>query len=376
MPHVLRYTSRSMGDRIVILSTGGTGGHIYPAVSVAKELQKHDFDTVLMGQLQGMEERIAFESGLSFWGVQAGKLDRSRPNPMEFIRAGKGFLQARALLKQRRPLAVVGFGGFASLPGTLAAQSLGIPTVLHEQNAKLGLAQKMAKHCAVKIATAYPKVEGVRSSVWVGMPTREECIPKQQALAQLGLQENRLTALIMGGSQGSLALNRLLPPLLEKQFGPDGCLPTGRKIQVIHATGPQHLDGVVSQTQHLPWYHAHGFVDAVAAWSCADIGITRGGTGTLSEAAFHGVPLAIVPLPSSAEGHQFSNAQAVQTAGAGYVIEQSNIGALTDTIDTMLDEHNHTEMQKAAKRLSPEGATQRLADTIMATISCKYGTTH
>ncbi|WP_034353730.1 UDP-N-acetylglucosamine--N-acetylmuramyl-(pentapeptide) pyrophosphoryl-undecaprenol N-acetylglucosamine transferase, partial [Deinococcus phoenicis] len=132
---------------LVVMATGGTGGHIYPAVATARELMVRGHEALLLGQRGGMEERVAAEQGLAFHGVDAGKLARSgqgRPDPRELLRAGRGVAEARAFLKGAQPGAVVGFGGFASLPGVLAAQSLGLPTVLHEQNARLGLTQRLA----------------------------------------------------------------------------------------------------------------------------------------------------------------------------------------------------------------------------------------
>ncbi len=113
------------------MATGGTGGHIYPAVATARELMARGHGALLLGQRGGMEERVAAEQGLPFHGVDAGKLARSgqgRPDPRELLRAVRGVAEARSFLREAQPGAVVGFGGFASLPGVLAAQSLGLPT--------------------------------------------------------------------------------------------------------------------------------------------------------------------------------------------------------------------------------------------------------
>lgn len=147
------------------------------------------------------------EQGLPFEGVDAGKLARSgqgRPDPRELLRAGQGVLQARSLLNRLKPGVVVGYGGFASLPGVLAAQSLGVPTVLHEQNARLGLTQRLAVRKARAVGTAYERVIGLdaKLATMVGMPVREERLPRAEALARLGLQEGPLTIFVMGGSQG------------------------------------------------------------------------------------------------------------------------------------------------------------------------------
>lgn len=358
-----------------VMATGGTGGHIYPAVAVAQELIRRGHSAALLGQQGGMEQGAAERAGLEFYGVDAGKLARSgqgRPDPRELLKAAGGVVQARRWLSERRPTAVVGYGGFASLPGVLAAQSLGIPTVLHEQNAHLGLTQRLAAGRARAVGTAYEEVIGLPSGKGqlVGMPIREERLSRSEALERLStsgihLDPERLTLLVMGGSQGSLALNEGVPPVLREVLA--GGRWHGEPVQVLHSTGPRWLDTVAPTVADLPWYHVSGFVDAPAAWSVANLGITRAGTGTLAEAAFHGVPLVMVPLPESAEDHQFHNAQAVEKAGAGRLVKQvaldSELGERV--LECGLSGTRH-EMQEAARQRSPEGAAARMADLLEA----------
>ena len=352
--------------RRVVLCSGGTGGHIYPAVATAQELARRGYGVTLLGQAGGMEERVAAEQGLDFFGVSAGKFARSASglDPRQAYRAVRGLAQARRFLKSQRPGLVLGFGGFASLPGVLAAQSLGLPTVLHEQNARLGLTQRLAVRRARVVATAYPQVAGLRpaKAMPVGMPVREERLPRPEALAQLGLQRGPLTVFVMGGSQGSVALNNTVPGVLRELFGGAGLTPDD-SVQVLHATGPRWLVEVAPQVQTLPWYRVGGYVDAVAAWSAADLAITRAGTGTLAEAAYHGVPLIMVPLPASAEDHQRYNARAVEAAGAGRLVEQDSVSrALGAVVLECLEKGTRAAMHDAALRRSPQGAAHRLAD--------------
>ncbi|MFC3603600.1 undecaprenyldiphospho-muramoylpentapeptide beta-N-acetylglucosaminyltransferase [Deinococcus soli (ex Cha et al. 2016)] len=369
---------------LVVMATGGTGGHIYPAVATARELSRRGHEVLLLGQRGGMEERVSREQGLPFEGVDAGKLARSgqgRPDPRELLRAGQGVLQARSVLNRLKPGVVVGYGGFASLPGVLAAQSLGVPTVLHEQNARLGLTQRLAVRKARAVGTAYERVIGLDAQLatMVGMPVREERLPRAEALARLGLQEGPLTIFVMGGSQGSLFLNQTVPDVLRHVFGPEGLLPppapgvvdldftgAGRGgVQVLHSTGPRWIAEVAPGVRDLEWFEAAGYVDAVAAWSVADLAITRAGTSTLAEAAFHGVPLVMVPLPESAENHQFHNAQAVQAAGAGVVVEQRSASeALGRAVLECAAAGTRASMREAALGRAQTGAAGRFADLI------------
>lgn len=375
------------------MATGGTGGHIYPAVATARELGARGHETLLLGQLGGMEERIAAEQGLAFQGVEAGKLARSgqgRADPRELMRASRGILQARAFLARLRPAAVVGFGGFASLPGVLAAQSLGVPTVLHEQNARLGLTQRLAVRRAVAVGTAYDQVVGLSAgkAQLVGMPVREERMDRAEARRKLGLQDGPLTILVMGGSQGSLFLNNAVPDTLHNIFGEEGLVEhelgvmtphidldfgrgaavgpaLGGGVQVLHATGPRWLPEVIHRVRDLDWYHVTGYVDALAAWSAADLAVTRAGTSTLAEAAFHGVPLVMVPLPESSENHQYLNAVKVQQAGAGRVVEQKRAPeSLGATVLECAAAGTRIAMRTAALRRAQVGAAARFADLI------------
>ncbi|WP_309571393.1 undecaprenyldiphospho-muramoylpentapeptide beta-N-acetylglucosaminyltransferase [Deinococcus sp.] len=379
---------------VVVLATGGTGGHIYPAVASARALMARGHEALILGQQGGMEERVAAEQGLNFHGVDAGKLARSgqgRADPRELLRAGAGVFQARSLLSRLKPGVVVGFGGFASLPGVLAAQALGIPTVLHEQNARLGLTQRLAVRRAKAVGTAYPEVVGLdpRRGTLVGMPVREERLPRAEALARLGLQVGPLTIFVMGGSQGSLFLNNAVPDTLRNIFGGEGLVDhelgvmtpridldfggspgpltpeLGAGVQVIHSTGPRWMAEVSPRVRDLDWYHVSGYVDAVAAWSAADLAITRGGTGTLAEAAFHGVPLIMVPLPESAENHQWHNAMTVQRAGAGRVVEQARVGeALGAAVLECAAAGTRIAMRSAALKRSQPGAAERFANLV------------
>ncbi|PNY80338.1 undecaprenyldiphospho-muramoylpentapeptide beta-N-acetylglucosaminyltransferase [Deinococcus koreensis] len=382
---------------LVVLATGGTGGHIYPAVATARELISRGHGALILGQAGGMEERVAAEQGLEFRGVQAGKLARSgqgKADPRELLRAARGVWQARTLLSGLRPGAVVGFGGFASLPGVLAAQSLGIPTVLHEQNARLGLTQRLAVGRAQAVGTAYAEVVGLeaRKATLVGMPVREERMERGEALDRLGLQDGPLTIFVMGGSQGSLFLNNTVPdtlrnifggeglvqhelgvmtPRIDLDFGPDrSALDLGAGVQVLHSTGPRWLADVAPRVRGLDWYHAAGYVDAVAAWSVADLAITRAGTGTLAEAALHGIPLIMVPLPESSENHQWHNAMSVQRAGAGRVVEQAKVGeALGAAVLECAAAGTRIAMRSAAVKRSQPGAAARFADLIERQLS-------
>lgn len=365
---------------LVLLSTGGTGGHIYPAVALAQALTARGCEVAFIGQRGGMEARLVSAEAFPFWGVRAGKWDRGRPDPRQAVRAALGLKDALGVVRRLRPALVVGFGGFASFPGLAAARLLGVPWALHEQNAYPGLVTRLfargARFLAVaqtEVAAHLPRAARARV-VHVGMPVRETRVPKREARRRLGLPETGTLTLVLGGSQGSLSLNRTVPEAFA-QLGSelDPHLEVAPHV-VLHSSGAAHLEAVTQTVRgrlapaQRGRYQVAGYLDTVLAWSAADLGVTRAGTGTLAEAAFHGVPLIMIPLSTAAEDHQLHNAQAVARAGAGTVLTERDLnpGALAAAWRALLAPEARAHASKAARERSPEGAAARLGERVLA----------
>jgi UDP-N-acetylglucosamine--N-acetylmuramyl-(pentapeptide) pyrophosphoryl-undecaprenol N-acetylglucosamine transferase len=354
---------KSEGVR-VLLATGGSGGHIYPALAVAGELERRGAEAVFVGQARGMEARLVGETPYAFYGVRAGKWDRTKPDPRQAWQAVMGVGDAYRIVKRLRPQVALGFGGFASFPGLAGALRSGVPFALHEQNAFPGRVTRWLQGRARLIATAQAEVHArlprARRLEHVGMPIREIRVPRREARAQLGLAEDGKLALVMGGSQGSLSLNRAVPAAYR------GLPPEAREdLTVLHSSGPRWEDGLTEKVADLPHYHVSGWVDSVLAWSAADLAITRAGTGTLAEAAFHGVPLLMVPLPWAAEDHQTHNARAVAAAGAGRIVSERELGTLAAQWQALLDDRVLEAAAAAALARAPAGAAARLAELLL-----------
>ncbi|MEX2501970.1 MAG: UDP-N-acetylglucosamine--N-acetylmuramyl-(pentapeptide) pyrophosphoryl-undecaprenol N-acetylglucosamine transferase [Trueperaceae bacterium] len=350
----------------ILLAAGGTGGHVFPALALAAEATAAGFDTLLLGASGGMEERLAREAGVPFRGVSAGKWRRGRPDPRQAWRAVRGVRGAIATVRSWRPDVVVGFGGFASFPGCLAATLTGTPLVLHEGNAFPGRVTRWfagrAAWTALAWAEADARLPNARRTEVVGFPVRERRLPRVEARTRLGLPPSGTVTLVMGGSQGSSALNDAAPAAY-RRLAPE------RRGTVLHAAGPRWAEGVRDATRDLQGYRVAGFVDAVLAWSAADLAVTRAGVGTLAEAAFHGVPLLMLPLPSAADDHQRHNARAVQDAGGGILIEQHDAAGLTAAWSGLLDDRT---LRRAGDRIaarSPVGAARRLLDGVQQVVT-------
>lgn len=351
----------------LIMATGGSGGHIYPAVATAKALEGLGYTPLFVGHARGMEAELIPKEGFAFRGVRAGKWDRSRPDPRQGVAALAGFGDAVAILRRARPAAVIGFGGFASFPALSAAALLRIPILLHEQNAFPGRVIRMFARRAALVAlgnaAAQGHLEGAKT-VYVGLPIREQRVERREARLALGLPEEGLVTLVMGGSQGATALNEGVPNAYAALSDE-----ARRDLTVLHSTGPRWLEGVRRATEAYPAYRTEGWVDATLAWGAADLAITRAGMSTVAEAAFHGVPLVMVPLPSAAEDHQRLNAEEVERAGAGRVVLQKELERLPGVWRGLLEQNARVGASEAARKLSPAGAASRLAALIHETLS-------
>lgn len=341
---------------MVIVTGGGTGGHLYPGLAAARALIAAGQPVTYVGAVGGIEERVLPESGLPYRIIPAGKLSREALRPAEGVKVLRGLLAARQVVRELEPRVVLSMGGYAGFPVAFVAALLGIPVIIHEQNAKLGLANRIlarwARRVALATPIALPPHLAARAQV-VGYPVREEKLPQAEARAALGLDPQRPTLLVLGGSQGSKELNEQLPHRLYPLLG---------EWQVLHQCGVR-WEGALKPKER-PRYHVRGYVDNVLAWSAADLAITRGGAGTMSEAAYHQVPVLGVPLPKSLDG-------GAQWANVGFYAEQGAARRLESWNDfeaelkALLDPSTRAQIRNRLGRLSPAGAARRLAQMVL-----------
>jgi UDP-N-acetylglucosamine--N-acetylmuramyl-(pentapeptide) pyrophosphoryl-undecaprenol N-acetylglucosamine transferase len=349
----------------LVFATGGTGGHIFPAIAIANEAKRRGYEAIFLGHKNGMEAELVPQGGFEFHGVPAGKWDRQNPDPRQFLKAWEGQTEAVKLLKQLKPALVIGFGGFASFPGVAAARWLRLPYMLHEANAYPGLVTRFFARGAKTVVISQDvtaKHLHTHHTITIGYPVREMRVEKSHARRELGLPDDAVVTFVMGGSQGSLFLNNAVPSAFQK---------LNAETIVLHSTGKRWEQEVKTRTESFKNYIVRGFVDAVLAWSAADLAITRAGFGTLSEAAFHGVPTIMVPLATSADNHQLHNANAVANAGAGWVVEEKDSERLARVWEKALVKDDRDNASRAAKARSPKGATSSFVNVIDGLLSPK-----
>ncbi|MER3554184.1 MAG: UDP-N-acetylglucosamine--N-acetylmuramyl-(pentapeptide) pyrophosphoryl-undecaprenol N-acetylglucosamine transferase [Meiothermus sp.] len=341
---------------MIVVTGGGTGGHLYPGIAAARAILAAGEPVTYVGAAGGIEERVLPQSELPFRMVTAGKLSREALRPNEGIKVLRGLWEAQEVLRDLRPKAVLSMGGYAGFPAAFVASLRGIPTVVHEQNAKLGLANRMLARLAKKVTLSTPielgPVLDAKTQV-VGYPVREEKFDQAEARDKLGLEPQRPTILVLGGSQGSKELNDNLPERL---------YPLLNEWQILHQCGTRWETEM--KTKERPGYVVRGYLDTALAWSAADFAVTRGGAGTMAEAAYHGVPVLGVPLPAELDGGaQRANVRFYTERGAAQMLSDwSDFGKL---LNILLDPSHRSEMRGRLGKLSPVGAAERLASIVL-----------
>lgn len=352
----------STKKRLLVMA-GGTGGHIFPALAVAKELQKQNWDIFWVGTADRMEAQIVPQYGI----------------PIEFIQIsglrGKGFktlvqapwaimraiTQAKKIIQKIQPHAVLGMGGYVSGPTGIASWLCGVPVVLHEQNAIAGLTNrglaKIARRILQAFPTAFPNAEVV------GNPVREtfwqQPLPAERYQHFQNNPSDKLKILVAGGSQGAKVINQTLPAFAEN---------FADAITIHHQAGANNLQEVESlYAQHkVTDVKITEFIDDMAsALAWADLVICRSGALTVSEIAAVGVPAIFIPFPHK-DRQQFLNAEYLAKAGTSIIIEQANFNAesLTSAFKQMR-ESNLLERAEIAKSLANPHSAKLVAEAIV-----------
>ncbi|MDD4400769.1 MAG: undecaprenyldiphospho-muramoylpentapeptide beta-N-acetylglucosaminyltransferase [Desulfitobacteriaceae bacterium] len=359
----------------VIVTGGGTGGHIYPALAIAQGLLAREPDTQILyvGTREGMEARLVPESGLDFAGVSGKGLPRKLGS--ELFRAAGNSLQAvgetRKILKRFHPDLVIGTGGYVSGPVVLTAALSGIPTLLHEQNAFPGLTNRILALFVRRVMVTFPEsIEhfGVKKKVvQVGLPVRAEIgqISRAEGSRHFGFQPEKKTILVTGGSRGALTLNQAMVTVLKN-------LSLRPEIQLIWATGKETYQETSERlkSENIIWERSHWRVvkyleDIPQALACADLSIGRAGAASLAEIAVAGKASILIPYPYAAANHQEHNARSFVRAGAARLILDQDLNGekLWKTISELLtDESLLEQMSTAAGNLAQPGALNKIVN--------------
>jgi UDP-N-acetylglucosamine--N-acetylmuramyl-(pentapeptide) pyrophosphoryl-undecaprenol N-acetylglucosamine transferase len=356
----------------IMITGGGTGGHTSPALAVFEELNRRDpqLRTQWVGCRGKIEERVCKQRAIPFRALPISGWPRKRGLRQVWVgaRLVVSLLRAALLLRSFKPQVVFGVGGYVSLPLMMAAQRLGIPTVIHEQNRRLGMANQMLAAKASRIYLSFPDTKGsfpADRAAFVGNPVRPEFVmppSREQACTVFQLDPEKPVVLVCGGSQGARQINEAVEERLDDWMA--------RGIQLIWAAGHGDIDGLRKRTAGTQGtLRLHAFLDdMVSACVAADLVVGRSGASTTAELAVLGKPCILVPYPLATDNHQAQNAAAFEEAGAGRVLADAECtgDTLFDAVTEMLgDGASLARMGQAARTLARPVAADAISEGIM-----------
>lgn len=359
--------------RKVIVSGGGTGGHIFPAISVANALRRTDpqIEILFVGAEGRMEMEKVPAAGYRIVGLPVAGIQRrlTIKNFSVLFKLIKSLLIARKVIKEFNPDVVVGVGGYASGPILRVAGNMGIPTLIQEQNSYAGVTNKLLAKRASAICVAYDGMERYfpeSKIIKTGNPVRQNFDNlsdiRNEALKYFGLKADTPVVLILGGSLGAGSINGSLSDNLEKLKSAD--------CQWLWQTGKQYYENVnallsVAFSENIS---AQAFIDRMDyAYAAADIIVSRAGAGTISELCLVGKPVILIPSPNVAEDHQTKNAMALSERGAGILIPDENAkSVLVDEVIKLIKDKNAREsLSDNIMKMAERDADIRIAEEVL-----------
>lgn len=353
-----------MSSGPVLIMAGGTGGHVYPALAVAQALIAHSRDVVWLGTRQGIEARVVPDAGIdiewiSIQGVRRKGLLTLVIAPVQIVRA---VWQSLAVIRRRKPAAVLGMGGFVSGPGGLAAWLARLPLIIHEQNAIPGLTNRLLSRLARVVLQAFPN-SFAGTAETVGNPVRPSIAAVAAPGARLQGRNGPARLLVLGGSQGALALNRDVPKAI-------ALIPKARRPLVKHQCGARTID-VARKAYAETGVEAEllDYIEDMAeAYAWADFVVCRSGALTVAELCAVGLPSICVPYPAAVDDHQTANARGMEQAGAAVIVQESELTPEKLAAEITRFEDRDVILQRAeqARELAMPDALQRITEHCLA----------
>lgn len=352
----------------ILVTAGGTGGHIYPAYALIQWIKEHHAEDQIfyIGSRGRLEEKVIPDLSVHFVGLPMRGMPR-KLSPALFLfilLTALSFFMALFHIIKLRPGAIIGFGGYVTFPVLLAGKLLGKKIILHEQNSVPGLANRFFGPLADHIAINLPLVKPLpgHKTVQTGTPLRKEFLQcsREEGYKRLGIDPSLNVLLVMGGSQGALFINQLivkLLPVIESSFP---------QWQVIHLTGPKQYPIVTAVTEkmNLNHYHSYPYKDDMASvLAVSDLALCRAGATSLSELSGKGVPALLIPYPAASENHQFFNGDYFQKNEAARLFEEQNFDEAVfkqSLFRLMADPEALQKMKLASHNLFMQDASEKL----------------
>ncbi|MDE7351038.1 MAG: undecaprenyldiphospho-muramoylpentapeptide beta-N-acetylglucosaminyltransferase [Muribaculaceae bacterium] len=357
----------------ILISGGGTGGHIFPALSIANALKgRLNAEILFVGAEDRMEMERVPAAGYEIKGLPVAGFDRRHllKNFGVLLKLRRSIALARKIVADFKPDIAIGVGGYCSGPTLKAAQRAGVPTLLQEQNSYAGVTNKLLAKKAGKICVAYPGLERFFPAdklVMTGNPVRKDLLAKtispEQARERFGLNPKRPTVLVVGGSLGALTLNESMEAGIRRLYD--------EGIQVIWQTGKNFGDRGQAAVKNLNGIVVTKFIsDMAAAYAAADLVVSRAGAGSISELELLGKPCILVPSPNVAEDHQTKNARALSDKGAALLVTDAEARqVLVDRIISVIrDKARLQAMSTEIRKLALPDSDEKIVDEIIKLI--------
>lgn len=356
----------------IVVSGGGTGGHIYPALALVKEIQKTNEDAkfLYIGSMNGLEEKLVARENISFEAIKISGFKRkiSLDNVKTVTNFLKAVAKCKKMLKEFQPDVVIGTGGYVCGPVVYAAAKLKIPTIIHEQNSVPGLTNKFLSKFVDKVAICFEEAATYFPSnkvVFTGNPRASEVVGQDgmKGRLSLGLSTTKPLVTIFGGSRGAKPINdavlNMLPNLKNKEY------------QVLYITGDVHFEKVISKVKEIDGLVNVKVVPFIynmpEVLASTDVCVSRAGATTLAELTVLGIPSILIPSPYVTNNHQVKNAESLKKQDAAKIILEPELTdeVLLETIESIiLDKEKTKQMKENAMKLGVPNATTKLVEVI------------
>lgn len=340
-------------QRCALVMAGGTGGHIFPGLAVARALQRDGWRVHWLGAPQSMEARLVPPQGITLETIDFSGVRGKGPVTLALlpVRLLRAFWQSIQVVRRVQPDVVIGLGGYISFPGGMMSVLLGKPLVLHEQNSVAGMANKVLASVADRVFTAFPGV--LAKGQWVGNPLRTDFLRVSEPEHRFAHRGGPLNVLVVGGSLGARALNQIVPKAL-------ALIPERARPVVTHQSGEKEIETLRSNYQSAGVQaHLTPFIDdTAAAFAQADLVICRAGASTVTELAAVGAAALFVPFPSAVDDHQTHNARFLVDQGGGWLMPQAEL--TPEKLADFLQKTTRTQLLEravAAKKMQQLHAT-------------------
>lgn len=353
-------------QKTILLMAGGTGGHIFPALAVAQSLQKQGHHVVWLGSEKSMEERLVPKyhielETVAMKGLRGNGWKRKLMMPWMLFKAIR---KVQQIIQARKIDVVVGFGGFVTFPGGVAAKLSGIPIVIHEQNAVAGMSNKYLAKWAARVLYAFPQTFAHVDNGLVGNPVRAQITELPEPIERFSYREGKLKLTVVGGSLGAKVFNDMLPEALS-------LLSEEQRPEVVHQSGRNYLEALEQAYQkfNVNACCVEFIDDMTSVYRDSDVLLCRAGALTIAELSAAGVGALLVPYPYAVDDHQTANARYFVSAQAGLLLPQSQLTVekLAEVIAGLTREQC-LEWAKQARALAMPNSADDVAEIVLSCV--------